>query len=79
MRSVQISEELFLLLTSYHLAEMRDTEREAAIHKGLSDKLEAILKHYDFTTYKTATTVEEREKARKAYLERSDISEGFRW
>ena len=79
MRSVQISEELFLLLTSYHLAGMTDAERKAAIHKGLSDKLDSLLKHYDFTTYKTATTVEEREKARKAYLERSDISEDFRW
>ena len=79
MRSVQISEELFLLLTSYHLAGMTDAERKAAIHKGLSDKLDSLLKHYDFTTYNTATTVEEREKARKAYLERSDISEDFRW
>ena len=79
MRSVQISEELFLSLTSYHLAGMRDEKREAAIYKGLSDKLDLLLKHYDFTTYKTATAVEEREKARKAYLERSDISEDFRW
>lgn len=77
MKNVQISEELFFMLVKYHLLEVDDFLPE--IKKGLEEKLEALVKRDLYTKYKTAKTEEEREQARKKYLDRVGIQKDFRW
>lgn len=67
MKNVQISEELFILLVRFHLFNNADIENK--ITKGLEEKVEAITIRNLYTKYKTATTDEEKEKARIAYIE----------
>ena len=43
-KSIQITQKLFLELAQYFLLEKQEPEREEAIKKGLSDKLEAMIK-----------------------------------
>ena len=69
MKSVQISYDLFVALVEYHLAYDDDYAEE--IHQGLEQKLDA--------KYKTAPTAEEREQARRAYLDKRGIFPDFRW
>lgn len=69
MKQVQISKELFYSLLAYHLMDMEEYLPE--IEKRLEEKLEAMVKHQLYTSYKTAPTEEEREKARKEYLDKS--------
>lgn len=79
-KSIQISEQLFLKIAQYFLLpERRDTILEKSIVNGLSDKLEAIIRHDLYTKYKTAPTNEQKEKARLEYLEHAGIPENFRW
>jgi hypothetical protein len=76
-KNVTIPEELFLDLVKYFLADIRlDEDR---IRLGLQEKLDAMVKRELYTTYKTAGTPEEREKARQEYLEKVGIPEEFRW
>ena len=76
-KNVTIPEELFIDLVKYFLADIRwDEER---IRSGLQEKLEAMVKRELYTRYKTARTPEEREKARREYLEKVGIPENFRW
>ena len=77
MKNIQISEELFFALLKYHLVEIDDVLPE--IKKGLEDKLEAMVRRDLYTKYKTAPTEEEKEKARKEYLDRRGVPESFRW
>ena len=77
MKNVQISQELFFDLVRFHLLEM--DEFSPAIKKGLEAKLEAMLKRELYTKYKTAPTEEEREQARKEYLDKVGIHRDFRW
>ena len=49
------------------------------IEKGLENKLDALVKHQLYSSYKTAPTEEEREKARKEYLDKIGIHKDFRW
>ena len=74
---MQISEELFIALLKYHLVERDDVLSE--IKKGLEEKLEAMVRRDLYTKYKTALTEEEKEKARKEYLDRRGVPESFRW
>ena len=74
---MQISEELFIALLKYHLVEIDDVLPE--IKKGLEEKLEAMVRRDLYTKYKTALTEEEKEKARKEYLDRRGVPESFRW
>ena len=74
---MQISEELFFALLKYHLVEMDVVLPE--IKKGLEEKLEAMVRRDLYTKYKTAPTEEEKEKARKEYLDRRGVPEIFRW
>ena len=74
---MQISEELFIALLKYHLVEIDDVLPE--IKKGLEEKLEAMVRRDLYTKYKTAPTEEEKEKARKEYLDRRGVLESFRW
>ena len=77
LKNVQISEELFFALLKYHLVEIEDVLPE--IKKGLEDKLEAMVRRDLYTKYKTAPTEEEKERARKEYLDRRGAPESFRW
>ena len=74
---MQISEELFIALLKYHLVERDDVLSE--IKNGLEEKLEAMVRRDLYTKYKTAPTEEEKEKARKEYLDRRGVPESFRW
>mgnify|MGYP001623516808 CR=1 FL=1 len=77
MRNVQISQELFMLLLRFHLAEDESCERE--IKQELEKKLDRMVMRDLFGKSKTAPTQEEREQARKEYLDRRGVSEKFRW
>ncbi len=77
MKNIQISEELFFMLVKYHLLEVDDFLPE--IKKGLEEKLEALVRRELYTKYKTAKTEEEREQARKKYLDKVGIQKDFRW
>ena len=77
LKNVQISEELFIVLLKYHLVEIDDVLPD--IKKGLEEKLEAMVRRDLYTKYKTASTEEEREKARQEYLEKVGMHRSFRW
>lgn len=77
MKNVQISKELFFSLLRYFL--MGQEENFAEIKNGLEQKLDALVMRELYTKYKSAPTKEEREKARKEYLERRGVPENFRW
>ena len=75
MKKVQIPQELFMKLLRYHLLD-DDTEE---VKNGLEQKMNAMVERELYTRSKTATTEEEREKARQEYLDRRGIPEDFRW
>ena len=77
MRNVQISQELFMQLLRFHLMEDESCEKE--IKKELEKKLDRMVMRDLFGKSKTASTEEEREQARKEYLDRRGVSEKFRW
>ncbi len=77
MKQVQISKKLFYSLLAYHLMDMEEYLPE--IEKGLEEKLEAMVKHQLYSSYKTVPTEEEREKARKEYLDKIGMHKDFRW
>ena len=76
-KSVQIPYELFLQLLQYFLMDNYDGEEK--IRLGLEQKLDAMVMRELYTKYKTAPTEEEKEKARKEYLDRRGVPESFRW
>ena len=77
MKNVQISQELFIALMKYFLLEQEELLPE--IQKGLEKKLDALVMRELYTKYKTATSEEEREKARREYLDKRGVPESFRW
>ena len=77
MKQVQIPEELFVALVKYHLLEIEKFQPE--IQKGLMDKMDSITMRLLYSKYKTAPTEEEKEKARKEYLDKRGVTEYFRW
>ena len=77
MKNVQISYELFVLLLRYHLVEDDDCLNE--IRQGLEQKLDSLVRHELYAKYKTASTQEEREKARQEYLDNREVPDSFRW
>ena len=77
MKSVQIPYDLFVALVEYHLAYDDDYVEE--INRGLEQKLDAMVRHELYAKYKTASTAEEREQARKEYLDKRGIFPDFRW
>lgn len=77
MKNVQIPEGLFMALVKYHLLDMEEYRKE--IQKGLEQKIDAMVRHQLYTTYKTAATEEEREKARQEYLDKVGMHRDFRW
>ena len=77
MKNVQIPYELFFQLMKYHL--MEDESCEADICRGMEMKLDALVMHELYTKLKMEVTEEEREKARKEYLDRRGVLDSFRW
>lgn len=78
-KSIQIPEKLFLEIAQYFLLEKHETNLEKSIVKGLSDKVEAVIRHDLYTKYKTAPTPEQQEQARREYLDKVGIPQSFRW
>lgn len=77
MGNVQISQELFMQLLRFHLVEDESCEKE--IKQGLEKKLDRMVMRDLYGKFKTAPTEEERERARKEYLDRRGVPESFRW
>ena len=77
MKNVQISEELFVAIMRYFMLEQ--VEMAPRIKQGLEKKLDAKVMRELYTKYKTAPTEEEKERARKEYLDRRGVLESFRW
>ena len=75
MKNVQISEELFVAIMRYFMLEQEELLPQ--IKQGLEKKLDAMVMRELYT--KTAPTEEEKEKARKKYLDRRCVPESFRW
>lgn len=76
MKKVQISRDLFIKLIKYHHFDM--CEYEDDIKSELEKKLNLMVMREYYTTYKTAPTEQEREKARKKYLNEKGVPESFR-
>lgn len=77
MKQVQISRKLFFTLLRYFIS--GETEVYGEIKTALQDKLDTMMNRMLYTKYKTAPTEDEREAARKEYLERQGIPSDFRW
>jgi hypothetical protein len=73
MGNVQISLELFMQLLRFHLVEDESCEKE--IKQGLEKKLDRMVMRDLYGKFKTAPTEEERERARKEYLETRSAGE----
>lgn len=78
-KSIQIPEKLFLEIAQYFLLEKHEIALEKNIIKGLSDKIEAIIRHDLYSKYKTASTPEQQEQARREYLDKIGMPQSFRW
>ena len=82
-KQVQIYHKTFIgvLLLTEDILDGNDIELEKVqeLNKELHNKLDAMIKRDLYTKYKTATTEEEKEKARLEYLEKSGINKNFRW
>ncbi|WP_409966909.1 complexin-2 [Bengtsoniella intestinalis] len=79
MKTVQIPETLFIQLLNCHLFNETDEEQEQEIQTALETKLNALVGRRLYSAYKTATTPEEREKARQEYLDLKGYRESYRW
>lgn len=77
MKNVQISFELFYTLLKHHL--IADGDYTDEICKGLEQKLDSMVQRELYSKSKTAPTIEERETARKEYLDKKGVPDSFRW
>ena len=66
-----------MLLLRFHL--MEDFGCESEIKQELEKKLDKMVMRDLYGKFKTAPTEEERERARKEYLNRRGVPESFRW
>ena len=77
LKMIQIPESLFVELMKYHVLGIEESLPK--IKTGLEQKYEAMMKRELYTKSKTAETQEEREEARKAYLDKIGMHRDFRW
>jgi hypothetical protein len=80
--SKSIPEITYKRLIGYFLTDAPAAAKEVLynqIKDDLESKLQREIDHDLYTQYKTAPTPEQREKARKEYLDRVGISKDFRW
>jgi len=79
-QSVTIPVDLWERLAVYVLDEDTQTESNRQwLIQQIEAKLDRDLNHDLYTQYKTAPTEEQREKARKEYLDNIGMRQGFRW
>lgn len=78
-KNVQISQELFFELVRYFYVEEHSNELYESITKSIEQKIDSIVKHELYTQSKIAKTEEEREIARKQYLDKIGMRESFRY
>ena len=64
-------------LLRFHL--MKDVGCKYVIKQEWENKLDKMLMRDLYGKFKTAPTEEEREQARKEYLDRRGVPESFRW
>lgn len=79
MKNVQIPQETFLKLVQFFYIENHDEDIYKSIQSDIEHKIDSIVKHELYTQSKTAKTEEERETARKKYLDSIGMRESFRW
>lgn len=77
MKKVQITQELFFSIMKYILLDEEELLPE--IKKGLEQKLDALVMRELYTKYKTAPTEQEKEEARRKYLDKRGVPSSFRW
>lgn len=78
MKSVQISLDLFLDIFSYF--ELEHVELAPKIVRGIDEKLDALARHELYSKYKNKQlSDEEREEARKKYLDLVGMHIDFRF
>lgn len=77
LKMIQIPESLFVEIMKYHVLGIE--ECLPGIKIGLEQKYEAMMRRELYTKSKTAETEEEREEARKAYLDKVGMHQDFRW
>lgn len=75
--NVMIPMKLFWQLYAYFVLHMID--KEGVIREQIIKKHDSMINHYLYTKSKTAETEEEREQARKEYLESVGIKPDFRY
>ena len=75
--NVMIPAKLFYQLYGHFVLDMTGNEEE--IKKQIIKKNDSIINHYLYTKSKTAETEEEREQARREYLESVGIRPDFRY
>ena len=76
-KQVKIPMSLFIQILYYFLFD--ETENHEQIKSDLESKLDSMVKHELYTKSKIADTKEEREKARKEYLDMIGMRDSFRW
>lgn len=79
--NIQIPVELMAELIEYFYPES-DTERPEgtladSIRRQIEDKMQKITNRALFSEYKTATTADQRESARRAYLKERGFTDSF--
>ena len=85
MKNVQIPNELFCKIILYfHNDEFEYSNEEISdlyyeIKSEVQTKMDRISMRTNYTAYKTAPTEEEREAARKKYIDERGVPESFRW
>ncbi len=77
MKNVQISQELFFSIMKYFLLD--DEELLQEIQRGLEKKMDALVMRELYTKYKTVPTEQEKEEARRKYLDKRGVPDSFRW
>lgn len=76
---IQIDKKTFYKCVNIIALGSDDAELWQQTKQELLDKLDSIIKRELYTTYKTATTEEEKEQARQKYLDKVGVNKNFRW
>lgn len=78
LKQIQIDFDLFCDLYAYFYENHKDFDPSSDIWYRIEDKMDKVVARELFTKYKRAATPEEREAARKKYLDYRGISKSFR-
>ena len=79
-KQIQIPLQLYNVMAMYILDEnFRTEENFKYIEKGILEKIDRQLEHNYYTEYKCAPTQEQKEEARKKYLDKKGIHHDYRW